>query len=101
MQRLIRRVGPEGLPGGHRPETLPLLHDHAQQDWRDVIARLDVPVLMVAGRQSHFWPCEHAAAALRDTAQGRAVVVEDSGHAVNFDQPDEFDRALLDFLGEL
>jgi pimeloyl-ACP methyl ester carboxylesterase len=101
MQRLIQRVGLEGLPGRLRPETLPLLRDHAQQDWRDVIARADVPVLMVAGRESQYWPCEHAEAAVRDTAQGRAVVVEDSGHAVNFDRPDEFDRVLLDFLGEL
>ena len=101
LQRLIQRVGPEGLPGRLRPETLPLLHDHAQQDWRDVIARVGVPVLMVAGRESQYWPCEHAEAAVRDVAQGRAVVVEDSGHAVNFDQPDEFGRVLLDFLGEL
>jgi len=101
LQRLVQRVGVEGLPGRPRPETLPLLRDHAQQDWRDVIARVDVPVLMVAGRQSQYWPCEHAEAAVRDTGQGRAAVVEDSGHAVNFDQPDEFDRLLLDFLGEL
>ena len=66
-----------------------------------MIARVDVPVLMVAGRQSQFWPCEHAEAAVRGTAQGRAVVVEDSGHAVNFDRPDEFGRILLGFLGEL
>ena len=101
LQRLIQRVGPEGLPGRLRPETLPLLRDHAQQDWRDVIARVDVPVLLVAGRQSQYWPCEHAEAAVRDVAQGRAVVIEDSGHAVNFDQPDEFDAVLLDFLEEL
>ena len=63
------------------------------------IARVDVPVLMVAGRQSQFWPCEHAEAAVRDTAQGRAVVVEDSGHAVNFDQPEEFDKVLLGLPG--
>ena len=29
------------------------------------------------------------------------MVVEDSGHAVNFDQPEEFGRILLGFLGEL
>lgn len=101
LQRLIQRVGPEGLPGRLRPETLPLLHDHAHQDWRDVIARADVPVLMVAGRQSQYWPCEHAEAAVRDVAHGRAVVIEDSGHAVNLDRPDEFDKVLLDFLREL
>jgi non-heme chloroperoxidase len=101
LQRLVQRVGLEGLPGRLRPETLPLLRDHAQQDWRDVIARADVPVLMVAGRESQYWPCEHAEAAVRDNPRGRALVIEDSGHAVNFDRPEEFDRVLLDFLGEL
>jgi pimeloyl-ACP methyl ester carboxylesterase len=94
-------VGPEGLPGRLRPETLPLLHDHAHQDWRDVIARVDVPVLMVAGRESQYWPCEHAEAAVRHTEHGRAVVIEESGHAVNFDRPEEFDAELLRFLEDL
>ena len=94
-------MGPEGLPGPIRPETLPLLRDHAQQDWRDVVARADVPVLMVAGRESQFWPAEHAEAAVRGTSSGRAVVVEQSGHAVNFDRPDEFNAIMLQFLEEL
>jgi non-heme chloroperoxidase len=101
LQRLLQRVGVEGMPGRLRPETLPLLHDHAHQDWRDVIARVDVPVLMVAGRESQYWPCEHAEAAVRQTPSGRAVVVEESGHAVNFDRPDEFNHLLLAFLKEL
>ena len=41
--RMLDLAGPGGLPGV-RPETAPLLRDHAQQDWRDVVARLDVPV---------------------------------------------------------
>jgi hypothetical protein len=49
------------MPGRLRPETLPLLHDHDPSGrGRDVIARVDVPVLMVAGRESQYWPCEHA-----------------------------------------
>jgi non-heme chloroperoxidase len=101
LQRLVQRVGLEGLPGSLRPETLPLLHDHAHQDWRDVVARVDVPVLLVAGRESQFWPCGHAEAAVQGTPHGRAVVVEESGHAVNFDRPDEFNDLLLGFLVEL
>jgi pimeloyl-ACP methyl ester carboxylesterase len=101
LQRLVQRVGVEGLPGRLRPETLPLLHDHAHQDWRDVVARIDVPVLMVAGRESQHWPCEHAEAAVLQNPSGRSVIVEESGHAVNFDRPDEFNDVLLAFLGEL
>lgn len=103
LDRLVAELGPAAgtLRGGLRPETLPLLRDHAQQDWRDVVARVDVPVLMVAARQSQLWPCEHAAAAVADTPRGRAVVLEDCGHAANLDQPEAFNAALLEFLAEL
>ncbi len=101
MGRLAGRAGPESLPQGPVPETLPLLRDHATQDWRDVVARVDVPVLMVAARDSQFWPCEHAAASVERTASGRAVVIEDCGHAANLDRPDELNAALLEFLGDL
>jgi non-heme chloroperoxidase len=100
LLRMVELAGPDGLPGP-RPETAPLLRDHAQQDWRDVVARLDVPVLMVAGRDSQFWPCEHAAAAVAGNALGRAVVLEDCGHGANLDRVEEFDAALLAFLREL
>ena len=98
--RMVELAGPDGL-SGITPETAPLLRDHAQQDWRDVVARLDVPVLMVAGRDSQFWPCEHAAAAVADNALGRAVVIEDCGHGANLDRVEEFNTTLKEFLRDL
>ncbi|KQO62848.1 alpha/beta fold hydrolase [Curtobacterium sp. Leaf261] len=102
VQRLVARIG--GMPAVRQadaPSTVRLLRDHGLQDWRDVIARLDVPFLMVAGRNSQLWPCTHAAAAVGDNPAGRAVVVEDAGHATNLDQPDAFDDLLLGFLADL
>lgn len=101
LTRLVERAGPESLPGTMRPETLPLLRDHAAQDWRDVISRTDRPVLMVAARGSQFWPCEHAAAAVAGNPHGRAVVLADGGHAVNIDRPEAFNAELTAFLGDL
>lgn len=102
MTRLAERLGPGGgWRREIRPETLALLRDHAIQDWRDVIERVCVPVLMVAGRDSQFWPCEHAAAAVAETADGRAVVIEDCGHAANIDRPEEFNAHMIDFLRSL
>lgn len=80
------------------PGMLALLLDHAVQDWRDVVARVDVPVLFVAGRESEVWPCEHAEAAAALNAKATFAIVEDSGHAVNVDQPEAFTTLLLDFL---
>ncbi len=99
LLRLVERLGaPPAFRDGAAPETLPLLNDHALQDWRDVVARFSRPVLMIAGRESQVWPCEHAAAAVAGNPHGRSAIVEDSGHAVSFDQPDLFNRLLLDFL---
>lgn len=97
--RLFARLGgPPAFRDGTAPETLALLQDHALQDYRDVVARAGCPVLMVAGRDSQVWPCEHAAAAVAGNPRGRALVVEDAGHTVTFDQPDVFNAALLEFL---
>ncbi|RZT83801.1 pimeloyl-ACP methyl ester carboxylesterase [Pseudonocardia sediminis] len=102
MGRLAERLGPQATAfRAPAPETVPLLRDHAQQDWRDVVARTEVPVLMTAGRESQLWPCEHAAAAVHGHPQGRAVVLEDCGHAANIDRPDEFNAAMVEFLADL
>ena len=52
---------------------------------------------MVAGRDSQLWPCEHAEAAVRDLPNGRAVIIDDAGHAVSFDQPEALNEVLIDF----
>ena len=101
MQRLIQRVGVDGLPGRLRPETLPLLHDHAHQDWRDVVARVDVPVLMVAGRQSQFWPCEHAEAAVQGTAARPGGRRRGERARGEFRPARRVQRSCSAFLGEL
>lgn len=99
--RLMARAGQESLPGNFRPETLPLLRDHAQQDWRDVVTRADVPILMVGARDSQLWPCEHAAASVEGNPNGRAVVLDDCGHPANLDQADRFNAELIAFLADL
>ena len=65
VARLAERLG--GFPAFREstaPETLGLLRDHALQDWRDVVRRFPRPLLMLAGRESQVWSCEHAEAAV-------------------------------------
>ncbi|MBF4579569.1 alpha/beta fold hydrolase [Frigoribacterium sp. VKM Ac-2530] len=102
VARLFERLGgPPAVREANAPETRKLLRDHGLQDWRDVIARLDVPFTMVAGRDSQLWPCSHAEAAVGGHALGRSVVIDDAGHATNFDRPDEFNGVLLAFVAGL
>jgi non-heme chloroperoxidase len=55
-------------------------------------------VLMVGGRESQLWLCEHATVTAADNQFGRAVVIEDCGHIVTIDQLGRFNEVLLDFL---
>lgn len=97
IARLLKALG-----GGERRELTEterrLLNDHAKADWRPVIARTSVPMLFVAGRESEFWPAEHAAAAASLAPRGDSLVIEKDGHAANIEQPKAFTEALLEFL---
>ncbi|BDZ47305.1 alpha/beta fold hydrolase [Naasia aerilata] len=100
IARLLRALG-----GGERRELSELerqlLGDHARADWRPTVAAADVPVLFVAGRESEFWPAEHAPAAASLARRGTAVLLAHDGHAANIEQPRRFNRALLRFLSQL
>lgn len=101
LQRLFERIGGPFIPRDPQaPETTRLLYDHAQQDWRDVIDRSPVPMLLVAGRDSQLWSSDHASAAAERNPLVRAVRIDDCGHNVQLDQPELFNRVLIDFLAE-
>ncbi|WP_049563435.1 alpha/beta fold hydrolase [Nonomuraea sp. SBT364] len=84
------------LPGPG-PETLPLLRDHAFQDWRDVASRAEVPILFLAGQDSQFWPCGHAAASAALNPLATATVIDACGHVVMADQPERLNEELVAF----
>lgn len=101
---VVARLLPHRARAGDAPprslsgHQLALLLDHAVQDWRDVVARLDVPSLFVAGRDSEYWPPAHATAAAADNSCVDAVVIDDCGHAVNLERAAEFNAVALEFI---
>ena len=101
LARLQARVGDQALFQDVVAETRPLLDDHARQDWRDVIAATTVPVLMLAGRESQLWPCEHADAAVAPNPSGRSVIIGNAGHATNIDQAAAVNGQLIGFASEI
>jgi len=99
MTRIVEALGyAPAFADPATPERRALLQNHAEQDWRDVIARMAVPSLFVAGRQSQLWPCEHASAAAATNPLAQVVTLDECGHAANFDQPDRTNAAILEFL---
>jgi non-heme chloroperoxidase len=63
----------------------------------DVIPRLRVPVLLLAGDKDLSQPAPVLAAVTAKLAQGRMVLIPDAGHATFIDAPEAFERELRQF----
>jgi pimeloyl-ACP methyl ester carboxylesterase len=75
-----------------RPEI-----DDPDPSWRDVVARIGAPTLVIGGGASSSSPQDQVADLARTVPDGRLVTV-DAGHRVHATRPDEFTQALLTFL---
>jgi pimeloyl-ACP methyl ester carboxylesterase len=66
-------------------------------DLEDRLARLEVPTLIVTGDEDD--PCLDPGVFMKRKIRTAALVVlPNSGHAVNLEEPDLFNRVVLDFL---
>ncbi|NKI41002.1 alpha/beta fold hydrolase [Streptomyces physcomitrii] len=70
-------------------------------DYRELLARTAVPVLVVVGREDGFTPLA-GARALHAAVPGSALtVVEGAAHLPNLERPEAFNAALAEFLDRL
>jgi pimeloyl-ACP methyl ester carboxylesterase len=66
-------------------------------DYEDELRRIQIPTLILAGDEDE--PCLEPALFLKRTIPSSGLVVlPQSGHAINLEEPDLFNRAVLDFL---
>ncbi|MGH8941877.1 MAG: alpha/beta fold hydrolase, partial [Acidimicrobiia bacterium] len=75
-----------------------MLEDHGVIDWRDMLETITIPTLVCVGRFDRNAPlpaAEHVADAVPN---GRLVVFEQSAHAPFYEEPEEFNRVLEEFL---
>lgn len=80
--------------------NFPFLIDHATQDWRSVIVHLECPLLIVTGAESPYFNPEFANLCETLSSQVTATSINDAGHLVMVEQPDEFNEALLNWLAK-
>ncbi len=66
-------------------------------DLRDAIPGIVAPTLIIAGAQDVATPVEHAEA-MNAAIPGSDLLVLDASHLSNVEQPEDFGRALVDFL---
>ena len=66
----------------------------------DRLAELRMPTLLIWGRHDHIFPASHAEMAKDRIPNGRLEIFDDSGHTPQMEEPDRFNRLVLDFLKE-
>lgn len=64
----------------------------------DRLHEVSIPTLLVWGRHDHIFPAREAEAARPKFSDARLVVFEDCGHTPQLEDPDRFNRVVLDFL---
>ncbi|MFJ3210681.1 alpha/beta fold hydrolase [Streptomyces flaveolus] len=69
-------------------------------DYRDVLAGVEAPVLIVVGADDVYTPVAEAEAIRRLVPHATLAVIEKAGHLPGVEQPDRFNAVLLDFLAE-
>jgi non-heme chloroperoxidase len=78
--------------------TRDLLRDHTHADWRDVVPRIDIPLLALAGAHSPLWSPQSSRWMAEAAPQGRYAELPNSGHAPHLSEPAAFNAALLAWL---
>jgi pimeloyl-ACP methyl ester carboxylesterase len=79
--------------------TLDCITAFSTTDFRDDLARIDVPTLVLHGDSDAIVPFEVSGQRTAEAVAGSTlVVVEGAPHGFNATHADEFNRALLDFL---
>jgi pimeloyl-ACP methyl ester carboxylesterase len=79
--------------------TLEALRD--RPDATDVVRAFEGPLWIAVGDNDPFLPLDEAREIVASAPNGRVEVFEGAGHFTNMEQPDRFNRLLLDFLREL
>jgi 3-oxoadipate enol-lactonase len=94
VRRMMLGLKPEGAAAALRGMAL-------RRDQTDLLASIDVPVLVVVGSEDAVTPPSDAEAMHALIEGSRLRVIEGAGHVSNVEKPEEFDRALAEFLESL
>jgi pimeloyl-ACP methyl ester carboxylesterase len=77
-----------------------LLTMASRTDTTESLEKFDLPLLVMAGKDDRLTPPEYAKIIYGKTKNSELAIISDSGHLPNLENPDEFNKALLNFLKE-
>ncbi|SKA33942.1 Pimeloyl-ACP methyl ester carboxylesterase [Enhydrobacter aerosaccus] len=88
---MAQEVGAEGFV---REQTAIM----ARPDSRPLLAQIDIPTVVVVGRQDQMTPLSRSQEMAADIANARLVVLEQCGHMSPLEKPDELNQVLRRWL---
>ncbi|MET7368995.1 alpha/beta fold hydrolase [Streptomyces sp. NPDC005566] len=91
VQGMMRATDPEGAAAALRGRA-------ERPDYRDTLAAVEVPVLIVVGADDVYTPVSSAEDIRRLVPHATLTVIDRAGHLPGVEQPELFNAALLDFL---
>jgi len=91
VREMILRANPEGAAAAQRGMA-------ARRDYSDDLPSINLPVLIIVGRQDPIRPVADAEFMHRGLSGSRLEIIEDAAHMTNMEQPEIFNRALLGIL---
>ncbi len=98
---VVRRVGEMVLSTGPRGAAAAQRGMAARRDYSDDLAKIDVPTLIVAGREDGVRTPEDAEFIDERIPNSQLIVIDDAGHLMNMEQPEIFNQAVMRFVNGL
>jgi pimeloyl-ACP methyl ester carboxylesterase len=92
VREMILRADPKGAAAAQRGMA-------ARRDYSADLPRIDIPVLIIVGRQDSIRPVTDAGFMHQGLSNSRLEIIEDAAHMTNMEQPEIFNRALQEFIG--
>ena len=75
-----------------------LLTMAGRTDTTEFLEKIDLPLLVIAGKDDRLTPPEYSKIIYGKTKNSEIKIIPDSGHLPNLENPDEFNKAILDFM---
>lgn len=94
VKPILEMAAEVGADGFCREQTAMI----ARPDSRPLLAKIDVPTVVIVGRQDQATPLARAREMATDIANARLVIIEECGHMAPLEKPAEVSAALRRWL---
>lgn len=94
VREMILNANPQGAAAAQRGMA-------ARRDYSDDLAGINLPTLVIVGREDPIRPVADAKFMHERIRDSRLEIIEDAAHMTNMEQPEAFNKAVLGFLQTL